>query len=527
MLRGYPARMQVADRTISYRRYSIAGRHIVDTWILAQLYDVVARDLPAYGLKDIARHFAVAAPARTYLPAEEIPRIFQEDPARLMAYARDDVVETLALSAILSPPYFVQAQALPFDYQMTVLRGNATKVDALILREYLHRRQAIPAPGTGQSVAGGYTAVFHRGVARYVLHVDVASLYPSIMLGQQILPTADRLGVAASLLEDLRAFRLSAKALAREATDEAQRALLGGLQQTFKILINSFYGYLAFSQGHWNDFDAANRVTSEGRRLLMALVDRLEALGATVIEVDTDGLYFVPPAAGAGTAREGSTHPDVDEERLLADLAAVLPEDLQLELDGRFPAMFSYKMKNYVLLDARGMLRVKGSGLRSRGIELFLRQWMEEMFRLVLTGRRADIPALVKRWEDDFRAHRVPVKQFMKTETLQDSLGTYQEKLKDGARNPSAAYELALRSMRTYQPGDQVSYYVAGGDFRLRVNETAKLAASWDPDAPDENTAYYVGKLRELYNKFRPLVERDGLSRVIEDEAAPQQGELF
>jgi len=92
--------MQVADRTIGYRRYAIAGRHIVDTWILAQFYDVAARDLPSYGLKDVARHFGVAAPARTYLPPEDIPRIFQEDPARLMAYARDDVVETLALSAI-------------------------------------------------------------------------------------------------------------------------------------------------------------------------------------------------------------------------------------------------------------------------------------------------------------------------------------------------------------------------------------------------------------------------------------------
>ena len=61
-----------------------------------------------------------------------------EDPARLMAYARDDVLETLAISAILSPPYFVQAQALPFDYQTAVLRGNATKIDALLMREYLH-----------------------------------------------------------------------------------------------------------------------------------------------------------------------------------------------------------------------------------------------------------------------------------------------------------------------------------------------------------------------------------------------------
>ena len=140
ILRGFPSRMQVAERTIGYRRYGVTGRHIVDTWILAQLYDVGARDLESYGLKDVARHFGIAAPDRTYLPPEDIPRIFDEDPARLMAYARDDVLETLGLSAILAPPYFAQAQMLPYDYQTTVLRGNATKIDALLMREYLHRR---------------------------------------------------------------------------------------------------------------------------------------------------------------------------------------------------------------------------------------------------------------------------------------------------------------------------------------------------------------------------------------------------
>ena len=522
VLRGHPARMQVADRSIAYRRYFVAGRHIVDTWILAQLYDVAARDLPSHGLKDVARHFGVAAPDRTYLPAEDIPRIFRDDPARLMAYARDDVVETLGVSAILSPPYFVQAQALPFDYQTAVLRGNATKIDALLLREHLHQRRAVPAPQAGGDVGGGYTAVFHQGVARGVLHVDVASLYPSLMLTQDILPASDGLGVSRSLLDDLRTFRLSAKALAREAATGADRALLGGLQQTFKIFINSFYGYLGFSQGHWNDFEAANRVTAEGRRLLTALIDRLDQLGATVIEVDTDGLYFVPPG---GDGAQG--------EALLADLAGVLPDGVRLELDARYPAMFSYKMKNYVLLDDRGTLIVKGSGLRSRGIELFQRRFMEEMFRLCLTGCRAEVPALLARREDDFREHRVPVKDFMKTETLQESLGAYRDKLRTGRRNASAAYELALRSDRRYQPGDQVSYYIAGDDPRAKVSEAARLASTWDPDAPDENVSYYIGKLRELYDKFRPLIELDGLRPAVADpepasEAEPpRQGELF
>jgi DNA polymerase elongation subunit (family B) len=516
LLRGFPSRMQVAERAIGYRRYGVTGRHIVDTWILAQLYDVGARDLESYGLKDVARHFGIAAPERTYLPPEDIPRIFVEDPARLMAYARDDVTETLGLSAILSPPYFVQAQMLPFDYQTTVLRGNATKIDALLMREYLHRGQAVPAPGRGRSVAGGYTAVFQRGVAHDVLHVDVTSLYPSLMLGQGLFPASDRLGVSASLLRDLREFRVSAKRLAREATREEDRLFLNALQQTFKIFINSFYGYLAFSQGHWNDFEVANRVTGEGRRLVQALIDRLGALGATVVEVDTDGIYFVPPAGLSPSSRE---------EQLVSELAGALPEGIQLELDGRYTAMFSYKMKNYVVLDPRGKLLIKGSGLRSRGIELFQRLWMEQMFRLLLTGRREEIPALVTRWEDDFLAHRVPLKQFMKTETLQESLAAYREKLQAGTRNVGAAYELALASARSYQPGDQVSYYVTGEGKRIKVNEAAKLAGEWSESAPDENTAYYVAKLQELYEKFRPLIEQDGLVPVLDEEPAPAAAE--
>jgi hypothetical protein len=59
-----------------------------------------------------------------------------------------------------------------------VLRGNATKIDALLMREYLHRGQAVPAPGRGRGVAGGYTAVFQRGVARDVRSGCRPSVWP-------------------------------------------------------------------------------------------------------------------------------------------------------------------------------------------------------------------------------------------------------------------------------------------------------------------------------------------------------------
>jgi DNA polymerase elongation subunit (family B) len=273
------------------------------------------------------------------------------------------------------------------------------------------------------------------------------------------------------------------------------------LQATFKILINSFYGYLGFSLGHFNDFAQADRVTRTGREIIQHIVAGLEGAGCRIIEVDTDGLYFTPPP--------GVRTPE-DEERLLSDVSRGLPTEISLELDGRYPAMFSYKMKNYALLDARGEVILKGSGLKSRGIEPFLRAWMEEMFALLLRGEARQIDALLAKYMEELEQHQFDVKMFMKTESLQDSLATYRDKVRDKKRNPAALYELAIQSGRSYQPGDQISYYVAGIGKRVKVHETAKLASQWDRHHPDENVEYYKAKLMELYRKFKPFIRGMG-----------------
>jgi DNA polymerase elongation subunit (family B) len=497
-LKGRPSRTQIAERTITYRKYEIFGRHIVDTWILAQHYDVATRDLESYGLKEVARHFGVADAERTYIPGDQVSWYFDHDPDALFRYALDDVRETRAVAEILSASYFVEAQIFPHRYQDVPLRGNATKINSLFVREYLRRRRSVPRPDGVQEVGGGYTAIERQGLAKRVLHCDVTSLYPSIMLEYGYFPKKDVLGVFPGLLRDLRDFRLKAKALARDAQSEGAKLYLTALQSTFKILINSFYGYLGFALGYFNDYEAANRVTAKGRELIQVAIAALKERGAAIIEVDTDGIYFVPPEA----ARTRS-----DEERLIEEVAATLPRGIVLELDGRYPAMFSYKVKNYALLDEKGRLLIKGSGLRSRGFELFLRQWLEEMLRLLMTGQKEKIAPLYERYLDDLENHRMDISLLMKTETLQESLESYQAKVKAKKRNPAAAYEIALQDSRAYQPGDQISFYVTGRGAKLKINENCKLAAQWDSDRPDENVEYYKAKLKELYDKFRPLIE--------------------
>ncbi len=500
-IRARASRLQIAERSIAYRRYDIYGRSIIDTWILAQHYDIASRELEGFGLKELAVHFGLAREDRVYLDASRMAEHFAERPDELFEYALDDVRETGALAEILTPSYFIQSQIFPYSLQNATLRGNATKIDALLMRAYLAARHSIPAPSPPSEVLGGYTEVRRVGVARNVLHCDVTSLYPSLMIEGRHAPASDRLGVFLRLLEDLRGFRVEAKAAARGLEGAARRDL-EALQQTFKILINSFYGYLGFSLGHFNDFTQANEVTRRGRELIQRAVAELEARGAQVIEVDTDGIYFVAPFALGDDAAANA---------LIEEIGAAMPAGIRLEIDGRYPAMFSYKMKNYVLLDDRGEMTVRGSGLKSRGLERFQRRFMEAMFRLLLSDRRADIAALHADFHARIEGHRMGIGELMKTETLQDSPAAYRDKIGGKRRNVSAAYELALRAARPYQSGDQISYYVTGRGARVKVAAAAKMAAEYDPANPDENVAYYQAKLADLFEKFRPFVEREGL----------------
>jgi DNA polymerase, archaea type len=503
-----PSRISIAERTIGYSRFQIHGRHVVDTMFLAQLYDVTHRALDGYGLKRVARHFGVAAAEREYIAGSEIAAVYRRDPERVMRYVGDDVRETRAIGDILSRSFFAQVQMLPFSYQYVCVRGNATKIDALMLRAYLAAGAAVPLPDAERAFAGGYTDMFETGVIANVQHCDVRSLYPSLMLNFALGPSTDGVGVFLRMLELLRTFRVNAKAAMQRAADAAARQHWDALQSTFKVLINSFYGYLGFRQGHFSDFDAAARVASEGRDLLHRMLAELRKLGGRPIEIDTDGIYFVPPETGPGRRF-------ADQAAFRTAFAATLPEGIDIEFDGDYAAMYSYKMKNYALLERGGEMIVKGAALKSRGLEPFQRKFMERMLRLKLEGRDEAIAELYRTFEQAIVEHKWPIREFGKTEVLQDSPATYKTKqAKQEGSSRRAAYELALRSGREYRAGDQVTYYLTGTRKTAAAIDCARLIADWNPESRDENVTYYLAKLRTLYERFGGA-------------GSPRQGELF
>jgi len=529
-LRSRPSRLQIAEKTIDYPKFTIDGRHFVDTFLLAQFYDVGMRSLAGFERTDVARHFDLCDNEQvSALTGKELERAYLENSEAFRRRALCGVRETRALSDLLSSSYFIQAQIFPYNYQDVIVRGNATRINALLLREYFRQRHSIPELPMPRPFEGGYTDIFFTGVARDVWHCDIASLYPSVMLQFECFPTTDQLQIFRLLLTDVRTFRLEAKAEMRAEQDPAKQHHLQALQNTFKILLNSFYGYLGFAQGHFADFDAAARVTQIGRDLLKKMIDWLNAHGAQVIEVDTDGIYFVPPSsassveAGVSPARSKSDAADTaastasEIEELQRGLAKELPAGIDVEIDEQFDSMFSYKAKNYALLTKDGDVIIKGGALKSRGLEKFQRVFLEEMIKLIMQGKPEAVGDLRNEFEQKIRNREWKIDMLMKTDTLQDSLDKYRAKIGGSARNRAAAYELALTSVRNYKPGDQISYYIKATPKKVPAYEAAKPASEFDPENRDENVDYYVAKLADLVKKF------SGLTAVA---SAPKQESL-
>src|SRR5437016_1182196 len=500
-LRSRPSRLQIAEKTIDYPKFTVGGRHFVDTFLLAQFYDVGMRSLAGFERTDVARHFELCDGEQiSALTGKELQRAYLESSEAFRRSALCGVRETRALSELLSASYFIQAQIFPYNYQDVIVRGNATRINALFLREYFRQRHSIPELPMVRGFEGGYTDIFFTGVARNVWHCDVASLYPSVMLQFACFPQTDQLQIFRHLLTDLRTFRLEAKAdmrAAEKSGDTARAHHFHAFQNTFKILLNSFYGYLGFAQGSFADFDAAARVTQIGRDLLKKMIEWLNARDARVIEVDTDGIYFTPP-------------PDIDINKLREGLAKELPPGIEVEFDEQFDAMFSYKAKNYALLTRDGDVIIKGGALKSRGLEKFQRIFLEEMIKLLMEGKPEAIGELRNEFEQKIRNREWSIDMLMKTDTLQDSLDKYRQKIAASARNRAAAYELALASGRNYRPGDQISYYIIGSTRKVPAYENARLASAFDPQNRDENVDYYIAKLDELVKKFAGLMTTTG-----------------
>ena len=477
---GAPRNCAIGTNARQFTPCYLYGRHVIDTLLQVQRFDWSRGQVSSYGLKECAQTYGIAPPDRVYLDRSEIVAIFESDPEKVKTYAAQDVEETAALAALVAPTEFYQTQMVPDTYQNVAVTGSGEKINAILLREYLRQGRAIARQKAPQPYPGGYTEVRVTGVIKPIVKADVESLYPSLMLTQKIGPASDTLGIFLPLLSDLTQRRLDAKARLKTAPKNTRdHAYWDGLQNSFKTLINSFYGYVG-GPFYFNDYDAARRVTEAGQTIVKQIAFELEAQGAHVIEIDTDGVYFKPPI-GVQT--------EADELAYVDKIGSTLPPGIRLAHDGSYAAMLSLKMKNYVLVEPGGHKIFKGSSLRSRADERFGRAFLTDAVNLLLDEHPDQLSHLYKDLIDKIEAGQMPIDQLAKRERVTDKL------LSSEMRKRAAD---AIKGAGINQ-GEFVSLYQKRDKSLGLVQDYAR----------DEDTDYYAQKLYKFAGRLREAVGED------------------
>lgn len=330
-------------------------------------------------------------------------------------------------------------------------------------------------------------------------------------------PARDTLGVMVALVDQLVEQRLAAKSRAGAAPPgSSERYTHEAMSAAMKLVVNSAYGYLGAGGDltRFADVHAANEVTRRGRETLALMCRELAARGVTLLEADTDGVYFAVPG----------TWTEADERRIVAEVGALLPELVQLEFEGRYQAMLSHEPKNYALLGYDGTLTLRGVAFRSSRAEPFGEAFLRGALARLLSDDIAGVRDVYLRTLDALRRRELPTIEVSSRVRLSKSSEDYGA-VRD--RRREFAYEALLASGRAHwRVGERVRVY------RAENGRPAVVSHGDPPTGPDRNrdprnydVAHYASVLR---NTFAARLAR-AFSTTDFDElfADPEQLPLF
>ena len=178
----------------------------------------------------------------------------------------------------------------------------------------------------------------------YFINMDVASLYPSLMIRY-----------------DLHS-RSCNPAKFNEIVQTRLRLKHEGspLQAPLKIVINGTYGAMKDKSNALYDPRQANRVCVHGQLLILDLMERLEEAGALIIQSNTDGVLVRMPDSYAGG-------PDAFFSKV-DDVAAEWEQRVGLTLEfDEYAKVYQGDVNNYIIVAPDGHWKSKGAYVKKLG----------------------------------------------------------------------------------------------------------------------------------------------------------------
>jgi len=202
------------SRDLHYFKVQIYGREVCDTMFLAYKYDI-GRKYESYGLKSIIKSEGLEKKDRTFFDAGTIKDKVHipEEWEKIKQYAIEDGDDALSLYDLMIPPFFYMTQMIPKPFQLMLESASGSQLNVLMIRSYLQNKHSIPKADNAVEFEGAIS-FGEPGVYANAVSLDIASLYPSIMLQYNIHdPVKDPNGNMINLLKFLRDERLKNRLL--------------------------------------------------------------------------------------------------------------------------------------------------------------------------------------------------------------------------------------------------------------------------------------------------------------------------
>lgn len=390
-------------RKQAYNKVRCFGRELIDTMFLAINYDI-GKKYESYGLKKIIAQEGLEREGRTFYDAATI-RYNYTNPnewEKIKDYCADDSDDSLALFDLMAPAFFYLTQAVPKSFQDIVESASGAQINSMMIRSYIQEGHSIPKASDAVEFEGAIS-FGNPGIYHNAFKVDVASLYPSIMINYEVYDRVkDPKGHMLEMVKTFTAERLKNKRLAKETGIK----YYDDMQNAQKIVINSMYGFMGASGLTFNSPDNAAFVTRMGREILQKAIKW--AIGKELVYVITnikkDGTQeyeWQIPNDIANDRKFNLINCDTDSitfcsidnkdlsddirKSLLEEINNMYPPRIRFEDDGYYKSIIVLKAKNYILYDGK-KIKVKGSALKDAKKELALKEFLFKVIDSIINN---------------------------------------------------------------------------------------------------------------------------------------------
>jgi DNA polymerase delta subunit 1 len=522
----------------------MTGRYVFD------LFHDVKREhkLESYSLNNVSKTF-LKNQQKNDMPVKEIfSRYADGDPIRLAEVAEYCIQDTILPHLIMDKLYTIQnlvemakATWVPLNYLSE--RGQQIKVFSQIARKARELNFLIPTIPYGKSEGKfeGATVLEAQTGAYYtpITALDFEGLYPSIMVAHNLCYSSivldkkyDNLpgiqyetfgenrfaqnvpSLLPEILKELKQFRKKAKADMKKAIGTPLEAIYNGRQLSYKISMNSVYGFTgAIGGGMLPMVQIASTVTMRGRQMIEETKNYIEANfeGAKVRYGDTDSV-MVEFDTGGKKGQEAIECAWAQGELAAEQCTKLFKAPNNLELEKVYCPYFLYSKKRYAakMYEKNGTeivfqkIDIKGLQVVRRDNCPYVREVCKKVLDHILNSSDP-LPAIeeAKSAARLLLAGKVPMEKLLLSKSLS---GEY--------KSPNHAHVAVRDKIMQRAPGsepkqgDRVQYVIVEGPKKAKLYEKSE-----DPEFVRQNgikldyNYYFTNQLKNpICDLLEPLI---------------------